>query len=91
MIERLRRIAGELDRPLAILQDLQGPKMRLGPVPGAGRSIAPGDTLLLTVDPAATSPAPSFPCQRESTGGDALPVQYAPLAREVRPGRHDPD
>ena len=73
MIERLRRIAGELDRPLAVLQDLQGPKMRLGPVPGTGRSIAPGDTLLLTVDPAAT-------------GGDALPVQYAPLAREVRPG-----
>ena len=73
VIERLRRIAGELDRPLAILQDLQGPKMRLGPVPGAGRPIAPGDTLLLTVDPAAT-------------GDDALPVQYAPLAREVRPG-----
>ena len=47
--------------------------MRLGPVPGTGHSIAPGDTLLLTVDPAAT-------------GGDALPVQYAPLAREVRPG-----
>ena len=73
VIERLRRIAGELDRPLAILQDLQGPKMRLGPVPGAGRPIAPGDRLLLTVDPAAT-------------GDDALPVQYAPLAREVRPG-----
>ncbi len=73
VIERLRRIAGESDRPLAILQDLQGPKMRLGPVPGAGRPIAPGDTLLLTVDPAATA-------------GDALPVQYAPLAREVRPG-----
>ena len=73
VIERLRRIAGESDRPLAILQDLQGPKMRLGPVPGAGRPLAPGDTLLLTVDPAAT-------------GGDALPVQYAPLAREVRPG-----
>ena len=33
VIERLRRIAGEQDRPLAILQDLQGPKMRLGPVP----------------------------------------------------------
>ena len=73
VIERLRRIADELDRPLAILQDLQGPKMRLGPVPGTGRPIAPGDTLLLTVDPAATA-------------GDALPVQYAPLAREVRPG-----
>ncbi len=73
VIERLRRIAGESDRPLAILQDLQGPKMRLGPVPGAVRPIAPGDTLLLTVDPAATDT-------------DALPVQYAPLAREVRPG-----
>ncbi len=78
VIARLRRIAGELDRPLAILQDLQGPKMRLGPVPGAGRPLAPGDTLLLTVDPAANSPA--------VPGDDALPVQYAPLAREVRPG-----
>ena len=73
VVERLRRIASELDRPLAILQDLQGPKIRLGPVPGDGRPITPGDTLLLTADPAATN-------------GDALPVQYAPLAREIQPG-----
>ena len=32
-IARIRRISAELDRPVAILLDLQGPKIRTGKVP----------------------------------------------------------
>ena len=34
VIKRVREISTELDRPLAILADLEGPKIRLGEVPG---------------------------------------------------------
>src|SRR4029434_4758481 len=30
----IRRIGREVDRQIAILQDLSGPKIRLGPIPG---------------------------------------------------------
>src|SRR5512136_1489335 len=33
-IERLRRVAKRLDKPIAILQDLQGPKIRTGTLVG---------------------------------------------------------
>ena len=52
-IERLRTVAAELDRPLAILQDLQGPKIRIedcdgAPMPAAGLALVPGAALDLT-------------------------------------------
>ena len=34
IIADVRRIAGELDVPVAILQDLAGPKIRIGPIRG---------------------------------------------------------
>ena len=34
VVARIRAIARELDQPLGILQDLGGPKIRLGPIPG---------------------------------------------------------
>jgi pyruvate kinase len=34
VVAHVRAIARELDRPIGILQDLSGPKMRLGPIPG---------------------------------------------------------
>jgi pyruvate kinase len=33
-IESIRRVAAELDRPIAILGDLQGPRIRVGDIPG---------------------------------------------------------
>ncbi|HEU4880357.1 MAG TPA: pyruvate kinase [Gemmatimonadaceae bacterium] len=33
-IETIRRVATELDRPIAILGDLQGPRIRVGDIPG---------------------------------------------------------
>jgi len=56
---------------VAVMQDLQGPKIRLGSLPGAGRSIEAGDEVVLSV---AKDP------------GTDVPIDYLPLPREVGPG-----
>lgn len=44
-ITLLRELAEELGRPIAIMQDLQGPKVRIGEVPGGVLHIKPGDLI----------------------------------------------
>lgn len=48
-IARIRRISAELDRPVAILLDLQGPKIRTGKVPQP-LALEPGDVLTIVMD-----------------------------------------
>ncbi len=50
-IERLRRIAHRLGEPLTILQDLQGPKIRVGKIENDGIILNKGDHLTLTTEP----------------------------------------
>ena len=49
-IARIRRPSAELDRPVAILLDLQGPKIRTGPVSQPLQLVA-GDVLTIVMDP----------------------------------------
>src|SRR4030043_591703 len=42
VISHLRRLSAELGRPVAILQDLGGPKIRVGPVAGGAGMVEPG-------------------------------------------------
>src|SRR3546814_19818399 len=44
LIETIRGLAKELDRPTTILADLQGPKLRVGKVKGDKQLLATGDT-----------------------------------------------
>ena len=46
----LREIAADLGVPLALLQDLSGPKVRVGTVAGDGVRLVPGAALTLTMD-----------------------------------------
>ncbi len=73
VIERLRRLAREAGAPLAILQDLQGPKIRVGRLPHPVH-LAQGAEVTLT--PTATA-------------GDArrIPVALPGLARIARRGQ----
>lgn len=68
-----RTIALSADRPLAILQDLSGPKIRTGPV-AAPLLLRQGETVLITTD--------------ESVEGRAglISTSYDPLPRDVKPG-----
>src|SRR4030065_891605 len=47
VISHLRRLSAELGRPVAILQDLGGPKIRVGPVAGGTVMLEPGPLFTL--------------------------------------------
>jgi pyruvate kinase len=55
LIENIRIAAREEDRTVAILQDLQGPKIRIGEVQNGEISLEEGDRLILTTEEAAAS------------------------------------
>lgn len=69
----LREAAEALGRPVTILQDLQGPKLRTGHVSGEAISLEPGTEVELTGDPGECS------AQR-------LHVLYPELAQDLNPG-----
>ena len=59
VVRAVRRAQAVIGRPLAVIADLQGPKIRIGTL-AAPRSVAPGDTLVLGDDVAAAVPV-TFP------------------------------
>lgn len=73
-IARLRAIAAELEMPLTLLQDLQGPKIRVGDLPDDGLELIPGKLLTLV-------PLADFDSQP-----DTVAIDYPHLAEEAEPG-----
>ncbi len=72
-IESIRQISRELETPVAILQDLCGPKIRTGIIQGAGIELVPGKELILT--------------NQDITGtGNRVSVSYSSLPDEVKKG-----
>jgi pyruvate kinase len=76
VVQAIRAISKELGRPTAILADLQGPKIRVGDVPGE-RILETGD--LITVLTRDLPPA-------EELGADELPIRLEQLSRCVEHG-----
>ncbi len=72
-LDAVRAVAEELHRPVAVLLDLQGPKVRVGDLPPGGVTLQPNERVVLTNRRGAAPPA-------------AIPVDYEPLPREVRSG-----
>ncbi len=50
VVTALREISQELQSPLALLQDLSGPKVRVGNIAGEGVTLRPGAEITLTLD-----------------------------------------
>ncbi|RLC06327.1 MAG: pyruvate kinase, partial [Deltaproteobacteria bacterium] len=71
-IRTIRAISDELDTPVAILQDLCGPKIRVGEVREPGIRLDPGQPFILTSE--------SVICT-----GERVSVSYPNLPQEVRP------
>jgi pyruvate kinase len=73
-IDSIRQISAELDRPVAILQDLCGPKIRVGEIPEPGLTLKPGQSLTLTTG-------------STKKGCEAcVPVSYPRLGQDVQVG-----
>ncbi len=49
--QRIRETEQALGRPIGIMADLQGPKLRIGTFPDGGITLEPGDTFRLHLDP----------------------------------------
>lgn len=75
-IATLRALSRELDAPVTILQDLQGPKIRVGQLPSGAVTLAANGIVSLV-------PEADF------AGEDhAVPIDYAHLAETAKPGMH---
>jgi pyruvate kinase len=73
VIQRVRKISAGVGRPIAILQDLQGPKIRIGEIANGSIELTAGNNLTLTT---------------RSMLGDIhmVSVDYAQLTTIARPG-----
>ncbi|MEW6672943.1 MAG: pyruvate kinase [Thermodesulfobacteriota bacterium] len=71
-IHIIREVSEELGKPVAILQDLCGPKIRVGSVREPGVELKPGQTYILT----------SEPVEGDET---RVSVSYVDLPAEVKP------
>ncbi len=80
-IKLIRRLSAELNRPVSILQDLQGPKLRVGKLPDEGIPLEPGQTVVLTTDEISGS-------STGDSGASAvlIPMEVPNLARAVVAG-----
>ncbi|MTH80276.1 pyruvate kinase [Paracoccus aestuariivivens] len=70
--DRIRALEAEFGQPIGILQDLQGPKIRIGQVPGGPRELQPGQSLTLRLG------APR--------SEDDVPLPHPEIFAAIRPG-----
>jgi len=74
VVATLRTISDELGKPVTIMQDLQGPKIRVGQITEEGMELVPGDIVTLI-------PEKDFRVQ-----AGTIPIDYPYVAEEVKPG-----
>jgi len=80
-IRKVREAAAELGKPIAIMADLQGPKLRIGEIAGGQIEIESGERVTLTTR--------DIIGERTNDGGDVaavIPVRYEYLPQDVKPG-----
>ena len=71
----VRRIAAEEGRFVALMGDLQGPKIRIGRLPEGGVRLSKNDEVVLTADPALEAP-------------NEIPFPHPEIIEDVKPGDH---
>lgn len=72
-IGRIRRVAEKKGKPIAILQDLQGPKVRIGPLKEKSYHLKRNAIFVLLKNPVVGT-------------GEAASTNYPPLYKKVKPG-----
>jgi pyruvate kinase len=80
----VREVSAEMERPIAALGDLQGPKIRVGKVPDGGIMLEPGqDVIFRRGVPMAFSATPTAPGELPRV---VFGTTYEPLIDEAVPG-----
>ncbi len=79
-IQTIRKVSAELCKPVAILQDLQGPKLRVGNLPPEGVELIVGRTLVL-------APLDISPSEIQAPeGATIVPMDVPNLVNSLQPG-----
>ncbi len=78
VIAKVRRLSHRLGKAVAILQDLQGPKIRVGTLPDEPLPLQPGETVVLYPE----GEPPPKPHHK------AIPVDFPDLPQVARPQKH---
>jgi pyruvate kinase len=73
LLEKIRQASEDVGRPVAILQDLQGPKLRIGELPGEGLELIEGQMA-------------TFQAGTVSADHGVIPVPYERFAHDLRRG-----
>lgn len=73
VVKRIRQIAEDKDRPICIVADMQGPKLRVGPFKGGSTDLRYGDIVTLTLGDGEGS-------------GDNIMVPHPELFQALEPG-----
>jgi pyruvate kinase len=73
MIKVIRNASEAVGRPVAILQDLCGPKIRVGELPHPGVQLKAGNRIILSTD-------------KQPAGEGKIPVSYSGLPSQVKAG-----
>lgn len=79
LIRNIRAAAKKFHAPIAIIADLQGPKIRTGSIPGQGIEVRKGEDIVL---------APEHELFRSNASNvKCIPLQFPGLAKSVKPGQ----
>lgn len=92
-IATIRRLAQEMGRAVAIIQDLQGPKIRLGEIAAGGVELLPDSQLVLTLEPVPGSPGElHLPCPElmaHASPGDHIFLSDGEIELQVSEAQSD--
>lgn len=75
LIELIKKIREDLKQPVAILQDLSGPKIRVGNISNPPLNLHPGDEVVLNT-------------KIKKSKGNEIPLNYSGFAKDVKAGAH---
>ncbi len=77
MVKLIRSVSAELNTPITILQDLQGPKIRVGKLPEKGLLLEVGKKIILV---------PNSELESNSNYSNCIAIDYPYLAEEAQQG-----
>jgi pyruvate kinase len=81
LIKLIRKLSVEIGKPITILQDLQGPKLRVGKLPEEGLNLKADEKVVLT--PTTKNAIDN----KDFIGETIIPMDVPNLARGVAPGK----